>query len=313
MPGVCGGGGDAGSPQSPRGSLPCPLPPDSAPTVPCCAVADAELRVTACVQELKPDGANTPVTNENKLQYIHLVADWHLHGRLGAPAAAFAAGLGQVLHFLFLLPYCNPCSLMNISYTKQLHLPDSTDGSKCTGCWPCGGCEGKSGSRPFALTQVIPPAWLRLFNQTEVNQLLSGGAGAGVDVADLQRHATYSGGYKPDSPAVKTFWKVAAGLTTAERQALLKFVTSCRRAPLGGFQYLTPPLVIHRVSDSTGTQWHAPDWGAPAPRLFCTLSACLRGVGSAGDRGIQMLFICTLHTRNACHALTNLEELCYTA
>ena len=33
-----------------------------------------------------------------------------------------------------------------------------------------------------------------------------------------------------------------------EQRALLKFVTSCSRAPLGGFCHLTPPLTIHRVS-----------------------------------------------------------------
>ena len=36
------------------------------------------------------------VTNANKLLYVHLVADWHLNGSLGAAEAAFAAGLGQV-------------------------------------------------------------------------------------------------------------------------------------------------------------------------------------------------------------------------
>jgi len=36
------------------------------------------------------------VTNANKLHYIHLAADWHLNGRLGASSAAFATGLAQV-------------------------------------------------------------------------------------------------------------------------------------------------------------------------------------------------------------------------
>lgn len=47
------------------------------------------------VHELRPGGADVAVTNANKLLYIHLVADWHLNGRLGAAAAAFAAGLSQ--------------------------------------------------------------------------------------------------------------------------------------------------------------------------------------------------------------------------
>lgn len=46
--------------------------------------------------ELLPGGADVAVTNANKLLYVHLVADWHLNGRLGDAAAAFAAGLAQV-------------------------------------------------------------------------------------------------------------------------------------------------------------------------------------------------------------------------
>ncbi len=48
------------------------------------------------VVDLMPGGAGIPVTNANKLLYIHLAADWHLNGRLGAPAAAFARGFAQV-------------------------------------------------------------------------------------------------------------------------------------------------------------------------------------------------------------------------
>lgn len=55
--------------------------------------------------------------------------------------------------------------------------------------------------------QVIPPAWLRLFNPREVNQVLAGGEGGGLDVADMRAHARYSGGYHADSASVKLFWK----------------------------------------------------------------------------------------------------------
>ena len=53
------------------------------------------------VQELCANGADAPVTNENKLQYAHLMADFHLNTRLQGPAAAFAAGLTQVLLNLY--------------------------------------------------------------------------------------------------------------------------------------------------------------------------------------------------------------------
>ena len=53
------------------------------------------------MQELVPGGVDVAVTNANKLLYIHLVADWHLNGRLGAAAAAFAAGLAQACCLCF--------------------------------------------------------------------------------------------------------------------------------------------------------------------------------------------------------------------
>lgn len=95
--------------------------------------------------------------------------------------------------------------------------------------------------------QIIPPGWLRLFNPREVNQLLAGGEGGGVDVEDLALHTQYSGGYTAASSTVKLFWKVMAELGIKERQAVMKFVTSCSRAPLGGFRHLCPPFVIHKV------------------------------------------------------------------
>ena len=41
--------------------------------------------------------------------------------------------------------------------------------------------------------------------------------------------------------------QVVVEFSVEQRQALLKFVTSCSRAPLGGFQHLVPPLCIHKV------------------------------------------------------------------
>ena len=100
---------------------------------------------------------------------------------------------------------------------------------------------------PFHCMQVIPSSWLRLFNPLEVNQLLAGGQGGGVDVADLQKHTQYSLGYSASNATIRSFWKVVDGMSVKERQALMKFVTSCSRAPLGGFAFLRPPFVIQKV------------------------------------------------------------------
>lgn len=140
-------------------------------------------------EELVPGGSRLGVNNSNVLQYVYLVADWHLNKRLGTAAAAFSRGLSK----------------------------------------------------------VIPPPWLRLFSPREVNQLLGGGEAAVLDVDDMQAHAQYSNGYSASSSTVKHFWTVVRGLSQEEQRALLKFVTSVSRAPLGGFKHLTPPLTIHKV------------------------------------------------------------------
>jgi HECT-domain (ubiquitin-transferase) len=140
-------------------------------------------------EELIPGGASTPVTNANKLQFVHLIADWHLRRRVGPAAAAFSQGLFK----------------------------------------------------------VVPPAWLRLFSPREINQLLGGGEGGGIDITDWKKNTQYGGGYSSMSRTVHLFWKVVAGLSNSERAALLKFATSCGRPPLGGFQHLTPPFTLYKV------------------------------------------------------------------
>lgn len=60
-------------------------------------------------------------------------------------------------------------------------------------------------------------------------------------------HTQYGNGYTESSRAVRLFWEVVEGFTPAQRSQLLRFVTSCSRAPLGGFQHLNPPFTIHRV------------------------------------------------------------------
>ena len=59
---------------------------------------------------------------------------------------------------------------------------------------------------------MIPAAWLRLFNQVELNELLSGGASGGSDPKDMRAHTVYSGGYSPDSRTIKLFWQVIPGM-----------------------------------------------------------------------------------------------------
>lgn len=141
------------------------------------------------VIELKSGGKDISVTNENKLQYIHAVADYKLNRQMLPLSTAFYRGV----------------------------------------------------------TDLISPSWLKLFNASEVNQLLSGG-NHDIEVDDLRKNTRYTGGYSEGSRTVKLFWEVMAAFEPKERCALLKFVTSCSRAPLLGFKHLQPTFTIHKVA-----------------------------------------------------------------
>lgn len=139
--------------------------------------------------ELKPGGKDAIVTNENKLQYVHAMADYKLNRQMLPLSNAFYRGL----------------------------------------------------------TDLISPSWLKLFNASEFNQLLSGG-NHDIDITDLRNHTRYTGGYTEGSRTVKLFWEVITGFEPKERCMLLKFVTSCSRAPLLGFKHLQPTFTIHKVA-----------------------------------------------------------------
>ncbi|KAK9921117.1 hypothetical protein M0R45_029643 [Rubus argutus] len=97
------------------------------------------------------------------------------------------------------------------------------------------------------LIDLISPSWLNLFNAGEFNQLLSGG-NHDIDVDDLRKNTRYTGGYSEGTRTIKIFWEVIKGFEPEERCMLLKFVTSCSRAPLLGFKHLQPTFTIHKVA-----------------------------------------------------------------
>lgn len=65
------------------------------------------------VTELKPGGRNVSVTNENKLQYIHAIADYKLNWQMLPPANAFYRGLTDLIEPSWL-------SLFNANEFNQL-------------------------------------------------------------------------------------------------------------------------------------------------------------------------------------------------
>lgn len=148
---------------------------------------DATATVT---RNLLPNGDNTPVTNENRVLYISLVARHRLHTQGRLQTNAFLKGLGD----------------------------------------------------------MIQPRWLSMFNQIELQTLISGDM-AEIDVDDLRANTEYSGVYVIgddglEHETVRLFWQVLKELTPKDKAEVVRFVTSTPRAPLLGFSALSPHLTI---------------------------------------------------------------------
>ena len=191
---------------------------------------EAEILGKRVTEELIPGGSEIPVTDQNKLQYIHLMADWHIHKKVGKSVHAFRAGLSR----------------------------------------------------------IIPIPWLRLFNPKELNALLTGGEGLDVDIEDLRQQTSYKSGYSEYSLVIRSFWRVVAGFTPSEKAALLKFVTSCSRPPLGGFRHLQPPFTICKVKRGI---------------RFSVLDSGFGGGVLGGCTGISVSFLWRNRCRNAANSI----------
>ncbi|KAI4125056.1 MAG: hypothetical protein LQ338_004478 [Usnochroma carphineum] len=98
------------------------------------------------------------------------------------------------------------------------------------------------------LGQIISPAWLSMFNQHELQTLISGSASP-VDISDLRRNTQYGGVYVIgddgiEHPTIQLFWKTVQDFSDEDKKQLLRFVTSTPRAPLLGFANLNPKFSI---------------------------------------------------------------------
>ncbi|KAJ7525500.1 hypothetical protein O6H91_17G053900 [Diphasiastrum complanatum] len=95
--------------------------------------------------------------------------------------------------------------------------------------------------------QLIKPEWIDMFNEHELQVLISG-SHEGMDVNDLRTNVHYAGGYHEHHPVIEMFWEVLKTLDSNLQQKFLKFVTGCSRGPLLGFKYLEPQFCIQRAA-----------------------------------------------------------------
>ena len=98
------------------------------------------------------------------------------------------------------------------------------------------------------LWDVIDKRWLGIFNEPELQVLISGPADGMIDVLDMKANTHYVGGYHSLDRHISRFWKVVSSLDKKQQAHLLRFVTSCERPPPLGFASMNPPFTIQRVS-----------------------------------------------------------------
>jgi len=97
------------------------------------------------------------------------------------------------------------------------------------------------------LWEVIDGSWLRLFNEPELQVLISGSSDGKIDIEDMRSNTRYVGGYTGIDRTVNRFWNVVGSLSSKQQGDLLRFVTSCERPPPLGFASMNPPFTIQRV------------------------------------------------------------------
>ena len=102
---------------------------------------------------------------------------------------------------------------------------------------------------PFmdGLQEIIQLRWFRLFNISEMRQLLSGSTTHAIAISDWKQHTQYEECSASTSVCV-WFWEILEHqFTPAERSLVLKFATSCSRPPLQGFKELYPPFTLRVI------------------------------------------------------------------
>jgi len=142
--------------------------------------------------ELVPGGKSIPVTNSNRISYIHHIAHYRMHYQIRHQTAAFNRGFRS----------------------------------------------------------VIASEWLNLFSCPEVQRLISGD-NSPLDLKDLRRNTSYYGGFHDSHRVVVWLWDILEkDFSDKEKGSFLKFVTSCSKPPLLGFENLEPPFSIRCVEVS---------------------------------------------------------------
>jgi ubiquitin-protein ligase E3 C len=97
------------------------------------------------------------------------------------------------------------------------------------------------------LWEVIDRSWLRMFNEPELQVLISGASEGKLDIEDMKGNCQYAGGFTGMELTIRRFWNVVASFDEKQQGDLLRFVTGCERPPPLGFASMNPRFTIQRV------------------------------------------------------------------
>ncbi|KAI9145613.1 hypothetical protein BKA69DRAFT_1111416 [Paraphysoderma sedebokerense] len=129
------------------------------------------------IVDLKPDGRNIPVTEENKQEYVQLIVEQKLTKAIKEQIDSFLNGFHD----------------------------------------------------------IIPPSLIRIFNEQELELLISGLPD--IDVDDWKNNTEYVN-YTASSPQIQWFWRAVRSFDQEERAKLVQFTTGTSKVPLEGFKAL---------------------------------------------------------------------------
>mmetsp|Transcript_16195 Transcript_16195/g.24317 ORF Transcript_16195/g.24317 Transcript_16195/m.24317 type:complete len:179 (+) Transcript_16195:34-570(+) len=119
------------------------------------------------------------------------------------------------------------------------------------------------------LAHAIDLHRLTIFSVPEL-QLLISGIQSDINIDDLQKYARYENFnhlLPSDRKLLTRFWNIAKSLPADDKANLLKFVTSCERAPPLGFASLQPPFTIRKIPlDSFASSTSSFFWSGPPSR-----------------------------------------------
>jgi len=109
--------------------------------------------------------------------------------------------------------------------------------------------ELNAGSSAFraGFHKLIDERWIRIFDEDELQQVISGTQRCNIDVDDLQKHTHHPTCSGPKDKLLVDFFAALRAMTPKQHVQLLRFVTSCSRTPLLGFGNLIPPFTVQKV------------------------------------------------------------------